>query len=210
MDGLAPIWPQSRTQFDGISLGDAWPCSSMPPAPGWERIVCFHKLTQWMAYSLMVPMQKLVGVTWAGEYLLTGLPEYRNGGLLIDLGLLILKEPQEKRGLEAYHQNSKKAGQPNVEVVPMFTPEDDVIVEWRACTLGFLDMLLPEVNAALGFEGDQALSLAQVLEAGTWKVRLLFIEAFGYRELIYYHTGWPRNSRILTPKYKRTPHHDSF
>ncbi|RPB26694.1 DUF1688-domain-containing protein [Terfezia boudieri ATCC MYA-4762] len=169
MDGLAPIWPQSRTQFDGISLGDAWPCSSMPPAPGWERIVCFHKLTQWMAYSLMVPMQKLADVTWAGEYLLTGLPEYRNGGLLIDLGLLTLKEAQEKRGLEAYHQNAKKAGQPNVEVVPMFTPDDDVIVEWRACTLGFLDMLLPEVNRGLGFEGDQALSLAQVLEAGTWK-----------------------------------------
>ena len=167
MDGLAPIWPQSRIQCDGVSLGDAWPCSSMLSG---ERIVCFHKLTQWMAYSLMVPMNKLAGINWAGEYLLTGLPEYRNGGLLIDLGLLTLKEVQEKRGVGTYHQNSKKAGQPCVEVVPTFSPEDDVIVEWRACTLGFLDMLLPEVNKALGLEGDKSLSLAQMLEAGTWKV----------------------------------------
>ncbi|RPA87331.1 DUF1688-domain-containing protein [Ascobolus immersus RN42] len=169
MDGLAPIWPESRTQVDGISLGDAWSCSSMPPAPGWERIVPFHKLTQWLAYSLMVPMTKLMGIQWAGEELLTGLPEYRNGGLLIDLGLLTLKEPQLKRGLDNYAQNAKIEGQPNVEVVPMFTPDDDVIVEWRSATLGFLDILLAEVNKTLGLVGDQELTLAQMLEAGTWK-----------------------------------------
>ncbi|RPB03525.1 DUF1688-domain-containing protein [Choiromyces venosus 120613-1] len=169
MDGLAPIWPQSRTQFDGVSLGDAWHCSSMPPAPGWERIVPFHKLTQWLTYSLMVPMSKLMGVMWAGEHLLTGLPEYRNGGLLIDTGLLTLKAPQMERGIKAYHANAKKAGQPNVEVVPLFTPDDDVIVEWRACTLGFLDMLLGEVNNLLGLKEGERLNLAQMLEAGTWK-----------------------------------------
>lgn len=170
MDGLAPIWPESRTQFDGISLGDAWSCSSMPPAPGWERIVPFHKLTQWLTYSLIVPMSKIMGVTFAGEELLTGLPEYRNGGLFIDLGLLTLKPQQTERGLEKYHENAKKAGQPNVEVVPMFTPDDDVIVEWRAVTIGFLDLLLEEVNKLLGLSGPDALSLAQMLEAGTWKV----------------------------------------
>ncbi|KAL7271463.1 hypothetical protein RUND412_005774 [Rhizina undulata] len=169
MDGLAPIWPSSRTMVDGISLGDAWPCSSMPPAPGWERIVAFHKLTQWLAYSLMVPMQKLMGIRWAGEYLLTGLPEYRNGGLLIDTGLLTLKPHHVERGIANYHSNAKKAGQPNVEVVPMFSPDDDVIVEWRAVTVGFLDMLLSEVNGLLGLGGEHALSLAQMLEAGTWK-----------------------------------------
>ncbi|KAH8150996.1 uncharacterized protein LAJ45_04697 [Morchella importuna] len=169
MEGLAPIWPQSRTQFDGVSLGDAWPCSSMPPAPGWERIVPFHKLTQWLTYSLMVPMSKLMGVMWAGEHLLTGLPEYRNGGLLIDTGLLTLKQPQMERGIQAYHANAKKAGQPNVEVVPLFGPEDDVIIEWRACTLGFLDMLLGEVNNLLDLRNGDQLTLAQMLEAGTWK-----------------------------------------
>ena len=173
MDGLAPIWPASRTQFDGISLGDAWLCSSMPPAPGWERIVPFHKLTQWLAYSVMVPMNKIMGIIWAGEHLLTGLPEYRNGGLLIDLGLLTLKDPQTKRGLEAYNLNAKRTGTPCMEVAPMFAPEDDVIVEWRAVTVGFLDMLQPAVNKLLGLEGEHALSLAQILEAGTWKVRII-------------------------------------
>lgn len=170
MDGLAPIWPQSRTQFDGISLGDAWPCSSMPPAPGWERIVPFHKLTQWLTYSLLVPMSKLMGIMFVGEQLLTGLPEYRNGGLLIDTGLLTLKPNQTKRGIDRYNENAKKAGQPNMEVVPMFTPDDDVIVEWRAATLGFLDLLLEEVNKKLGLGDSDGLKLAQMLEAGTWKV----------------------------------------
>ncbi|KAI5844176.1 hypothetical protein BZA05DRAFT_410148 [Tricharina praecox] len=169
MDGLAPIWPQSRTQFDGISLGDAWPCSSMPPAPGWERIVPFHKLTQWLTYSLLVPMSKLMGIMFVGEQLLTGLPEYRNGGLLIDTGLLTLKPNQTKRGIDRYNENAKKAGQPNMEVVPMFTPDDDVIVEWRAATLGFLDLLLEEVNKKLGLGDSDGLKLAQMLEAGTWK-----------------------------------------
>jgi len=118
----------------------------------------------------MVPMNKLMNVVWAGESLLTGLPEYRNGGLLIDTGLLTLKAPQMKRGLEAYNANSKKDGQPNYEVVPMFSPEDDVIVEWRACTVQYLDLLLPEVNKRLGLSGADGLTLAQMLEAGTWKV----------------------------------------
>lgn len=169
MDGLAPIWPQTRTQFDGISLGDAWPCSSMPPAPGWERIVPFHKLTQWLTYSLLVPMSKLMGIIFVGEQLLTGLPEYRNGGLFIDTGLLTLKPQQAERGIQRFHENAKKAGQPNMEVVPMFTPDDDVIIEWRAATLGFLDLLLGEVNKLLGLGEGDGLSLAQMLEAGTWK-----------------------------------------
>src|SRR5690606_14779748 len=167
---LGPIWPASRTQDDGLSLGDAWPCSSTPPATGWERLVPIHKLTQWLAYSLMVPISRLLGVHWAGEELLTGLPEYRNGGLLIDQGLLTLKPAQMERGLKAYAANAKKEGQPSVEVVPLFTPDDDVIVEWRAATLGFLDILRVEVNKSLGLHGPDQLSLAQVLEAGTWKV----------------------------------------
>jgi len=174
IDGLSSIWPATRTQIDGISLGDAWPCSSMPhspPAEPWENIVPFHKLTQWLCYSLMVPMTKLLHIHFAGAELLTGLPEYRNGGLLIDTGLLTLKETESKRGLEAYRRNAMLEGQPNMEVVPLFNASDDVIVEWRAVTVGFLDELLGEVNRMLGLKskGD-ALTLAQMLEAGTWKV----------------------------------------
>lgn len=74
------------------------------------------------------------------------------------------------RGLEQYQRNAQIQGQPNVEVVPMFMADDDVIVEWRAATVGFLDELLAEVNAMLGLSGSDGLSLAQMLEAGSWKV----------------------------------------
>ncbi|KAF7502774.1 hypothetical protein GJ744_005164 [Endocarpon pusillum] len=171
-DGLAPIWPDSRTQINGVSIGDAWPCSSMPrspPAQPWENIVPFHKLTQWLCYSLMVPMTKLLNIQFAGSELLTGLPEYRNGGLLIDTGLLTLKVADMERGIVAYKHNAELTGQPSMEVIPMFEAADDVIVEWRALTVGFLDMLLDAVNKGLRLTGEERLSLAQMLEAGSWK-----------------------------------------
>jgi hypothetical protein len=139
------------------------------PTQPWENIVPFHKLTQWLTYSLMVPMQRLSNVHFVGMELMTGLPEYRNGGLLVDTGLLTLKEEDMERGLEQYHENATRRGQPNMEVVPLFTADDDVIVEWRALTVGFLDLLLEEVNTLLGLSGKERLSLAQMLEAGTWK-----------------------------------------
>ncbi|KAJ5343217.1 uncharacterized protein N7506_003041 [Penicillium brevicompactum] len=173
MDGFSPIWPPSRTQIDGVPIGDAWKCSDLPnspPAQQWESIVPFHKLTQWLCYSIMVPMSKLMSIHFAGSDLLTGLPEYRNGGLLIDLGLLCLKADDMQRGIDAYKENARIKGQPNVEVAPLFSADDDVIVEWRAVTVGFLDELLEEVNSQLGLSGsEEQLSLAQMLEAGTWK-----------------------------------------
>lgn len=174
MNGLVKIWPATRTQIDGVPLGDAWPCYSMPShsTQPWENIVPFHKLTQWLTYSLMVPMQKLANIRFVGVELMTGLPEYRNGGLLVDTGLLTLKPDDAKRGLEQYQMNATRQGQPNVEVVPLFTADDDVIVEWRAVTVGFLDELLAEVNTLLKLNGDDKLSLAQMLEAGTWKVSI--------------------------------------
>lgn len=132
----------------------------------------FHKLTQWLCYSLMVPMTKLMQIHFAGVELMTGLPEYRNGGLLVDTGLLTLKPADAMRGLQQYQQNAMISGQPNVEVVPLFTADDDVVIEWRALTVGFLDELLLEVNKLLGLRAKDKLNLAQMLEAGTWKVCL--------------------------------------
>ncbi|KAK4137737.1 DUF1688-domain-containing protein [Trichocladium antarcticum] len=192
MNGLAPIWPPSRTAINGVSLGDAWPCSSMPqpaqspssptfsPFPNstgqsngvapWESILPFHKLTQWLTYSLMQPMQTIMKIQFAGQELLTGLPEYRNGGLFIDLGVLTLKPEEEERGLQHYTEYCQRTGSSGVEVAPMFDPGDDVVVEWRGVTVGFLDMLCTEVNKSLRKElAGHELSLAQVLEAGSWK-----------------------------------------
>lgn len=118
----------------------------------------------------MAPMSKLLNIRFAGVELLTGLPEYRNGGLFIDTGFLTLKEPDLKRGLQAYKNNAMVTGQPSMEVVPLFPADDDVVVEWRALTISLLDDLLIEVNRMLGLQGPDALSLAQMLEAGSWKV----------------------------------------
>lgn len=159
--------------MDGVSLGDAWECSALPkspPAQSWESIVPFHKLTQWLCYSIMVPMGRLMNIYFSGSDLLTGLPEYRNGGLFIDMGLLNLKEYDLDRGIKAYKNNAQYKGQPKVEVVPLFAADDDVIVEWRAATVGFLDDILVEVNHQLGLRPEDYITLPQMLEAGTWKV----------------------------------------
>ena len=178
MDGLSPIWPDTRTRIGNKSLGDAWPCSSMPQYNEqyphtqhiWENIVPFHKLTQWLCYSVMAPMTRLLDIHFAGADLLTGLPEYRNGGLFIDTGLLRLTSQAVQKGVENFSDNCRMNGHPHMEIVPMFEAGDDVVVEWRAITVGLLDMTVVEVNKMLGLEGENKLSLAQVLEAGTWKV----------------------------------------
>jgi hypothetical protein len=175
MTGLGPIWPAKRTQLNGASLGDSWPCRALPQPPAaapWEGIAPFHKLTQWLCYSLMPPMARLVGARFAHAELLTGLPEYRNGGLLLDTGLLTLREPERERGEAAYKVHMAATGARCMEVVPVFAPDDDVVVEWRCVTVGFLDEIHAAVNEELGLQGSQRLSLAQVLEAGTWKVGL--------------------------------------
>lgn len=103
---------------------------------------------------------------------MTGLPEYRNGGLFVDTGVLTLKDEDLKRGEETFKSEAKKNGESGSEVVPCFEASDDVIVEWRAVTVGFLDELLDRVNKQLGLgqwgEGEP-LSLPQMLEAGSWK-----------------------------------------
>ena len=86
---LSPIWP-SGSKVQGLPAGDVWPHRWAGGAVGetaaqvdrtTEGWVPFHKLSQWMSYSLLEPLQ-WAGVTVTGLEALTGLPEYRNGGLL--------------------------------------------------------------------------------------------------------------------------------
>ncbi|KAJ3577763.1 hypothetical protein NPX13_g2804 [Xylaria arbuscula] len=75
-----------------------------------------------------------------------------------------------KRGLENYNNYCTRTGTKGVEVAPMFEPGDDVIVEWRGVTVGFLDKLCADVNVMLQDElNGGELTLAQLLEAGSWK-----------------------------------------
>ncbi|CAI7634661.1 unnamed protein product [Penicillium glandicola] len=157
---LIPIWPSDRTHLNGQPIGDAWPLRALSQQAGSEsnpysNIQPFHKLTQWLAYSLMVPFSRLLSVSWSNTELGTGLPEYRNGGLLVDMGVLELKPESLQRGL------SLSGGS-----LPSFGAGDDEIVEWRAMTVALLDVLHTKILARL--DGVQ-LSLPQVLEAGSWK-----------------------------------------
>ncbi|KAI9664274.1 MAG: hypothetical protein M1831_002453 [Alyxoria varia] len=169
LEGFSQIWPGTRTQWEGKALGDAWHCESMPFAPtDWRSIVPFHKLSQWLAYSVIQLIERMMPVDFFGKEHLTGLPEYRNGGLFVDLGVLQLRSAEVLRGFECYKE-SLPANQQSEDLMPMFKADDDAIVEWRAATVGLLDVLHKRVNEYLGLEGGSRLSLAQVLEAGSWK-----------------------------------------
>lgn len=100
IDGLAAIWPASRTTLGGTPLGDVWPCEALRGSKSHfsegDDLVPFHKLTGWTTYSLLEPMQVILKWKFDGLEDLTGLPEYRNGQLPITLsafaGLITDKE----------------------------------------------------------------------------------------------------------------------
>ena len=141
--GLGPIWPE-RLQCDGVNLGDVWPHPAAGGVGPTAGLVPFHKLSQWLAYSLIEPLGE-AGVTVTGVDRLTGLAEYRNGGLFLDTGVLTPRHPAVVRDLHR--------------------PGDEVVVEWRALTVALLDRLAPLVRERLGAAD---LSLASILEGGTW------------------------------------------
>lgn len=145
LSSLSPIWLSHNTIGD-IPLGDCWRHEAVTGpglTAGWMP---FHKLTQWLTYSLIEPFE------WAGIDVLdidalTALPEYRNGGLLLDSGVLALR-------------HSPGPGQ-------TWEPGHELIVEWRALTVALLDELAPLVRSCLGVDA-QRMPLARVLEGGTW------------------------------------------
>ncbi|KAJ1719245.1 hypothetical protein LPJ53_005958 [Coemansia erecta] len=164
--GLAPVWPASRTQLDGQSLGDVWPCTTLVAAVAagdtTDALVPFHKLSQWLCWSLLEVVVRLGGFEVEGTEQLTGLPEYRNGGLLVDMGVLTLHKEDRERGLQ--HPEAS-------EDVPLFDGSDPVIVEWRALTVALLDRVAEGVKERCCKDGEDVpdMLLARVLEGGTWK-----------------------------------------
>ena len=142
---LGPIWP-SRLTLGGVPLGDCWRHSALKVDDATDGLVPLHKLSQWLAYSLIEPLQ------WAGIEVveidgLTGLAEYRNGGLFIDTGALALRDPaaaQLEHGVDS-----------------------ELVVEWRALTVALLDRLAEVVRARLKMDRDR-LPLARILQGGTW------------------------------------------
>ncbi len=143
LDGLGPIW-LTGSALDGVPLGDVWRhphAGGSGSTAGW---VPLHKLSQWLAYSLFEPFE------WAGIMVtdrdhLTALPEYRNGGLLLDAGVLHLVDVAD--GARTWDVG------------------DELVIEWRALTVALIDELAPRIRAHLA---APALPLACILEGGTW------------------------------------------
>ena len=145
LDHLSPIW-LTGSELEGVPLGDCWQhpaAGGSGTTAGW---VPFHKLSQWLTYSLLEPFE------WAGITLtdldgMTGLPEYRNGGLLLDTQVLL---PRDSNFAER-----------------QYTAANEAIIEWRALTVALVDELAPLVRARLGKTAAE-MPLACILEGGTW------------------------------------------
>ncbi|KAI8148745.1 hypothetical protein BJV82DRAFT_505446 [Fennellomyces sp. T-0311] len=152
------------------SLGDVYPSSAIQNAnnpQSTDHYVPFHKMSQWLVYSIIEPMERLLGATIEGTELLTPLPEFRNGGLLMDTGFISLKQHEYNRGIENYHKNSLLPGQPKIEVAPMFEMDDPVIVEWRALTTAYLDIVAERVRDVLRLNRNK-LTLTRLMDGATW------------------------------------------
>jgi hypothetical protein len=145
LEALGPIW-QDRLTLGDIDLGDCWRHPAMKRDDATDGLVPIHKLSQWLSYSLVEPLQT-AGVEVVDLDGLTGLAEYRNGGLFIDFGVLGLKDPAD-------------AERP-------WPVSDPLVVAWRAMTVALLDRIAPLVRAELGVSAE-AMPLASVLEGGTW------------------------------------------
>jgi hypothetical protein len=163
LESLSRIWPAANVIAIGgtgpgdavggvspndpvLALGDCWRHSAVHGPGLTNGWMPFHKLSQWLTYSLIEPFE------WAGVKVrhleaLTALPEYRNGGLLLDSGAIVPRDP-------ALLERSWKVG-------------DEFIVEWRALTIALLDELAARMRKMLG-RSEEELPLACVLEGGTW------------------------------------------
>lgn len=145
LEALGPIWAD-RLTIEGVPLGDCWRHPAIRRSDATDGLVPLHKLSQWLAYSLIEPLQA-AGLEVIDVDGLTGLAEYRNGGLFVDTGVLRLAGPGDA---ERPHQVS-----------------DPLIVAWRAMTVALLDRLAPEVRSRLGV-APLGFPLARMLEGGTW------------------------------------------
>jgi hypothetical protein len=144
LDGLSSIWP-SGLVVDGFPLGDAGRHPAVRTADATDRIVPFHKLSQWLAYSLIEPLE-MAGLTVERLDELTALAEYRNGGLLLDLGAI---RPRASIDLRNRYEISS-----------------ELVVEWRALTVALIERLLAPVRRELGL--DLSFTIPRLLQGGTW------------------------------------------
>ncbi|HEV7447838.1 MAG TPA: DUF1688 family protein [Steroidobacteraceae bacterium] len=145
LEALGPIW-QGRPSLGGVPLGDCWPHPALVGQSPEDGYAPLHKLSQWLTYSLLEPLEN-AGISVSNVQELTGLAEYRNGGLFVDMGVL---NPRERAALST-----------------TYAVKDPFVVGWRALTVALLDRLAPLVGTRLGLT-PELFPLPCVLEGGTW------------------------------------------
>lgn len=148
IEGLESIWPSTHAS---VRRGDVWVYSPLKViGQAMSDLVPFHKLSQWLTYSLLEPLEGL-GLHFTDMHLMTGLAEYRNGGIFVDAGVLIPK-PKDQELI---------AARTEVDV------GSELVVEWRALTVMLLDKVAEGMRTKLGFTPEE-FPLAKVLQGGTW------------------------------------------
>ena len=145
LQGMGEIWPDG-SWIDNVAIGDAGYHEVVKRSDVTDGIVPFHKLSQWMSYSLIEPLQE-AGFKVNNLDALTGLAEYRNGGLFIDTQAISLKDRTQ---LEVVHD-----------------PKSPLIVEWRALTVVLLDKLAEKIRRSTNTDSG-SMPLASILQGGTW------------------------------------------
>lgn len=144
IEGFESVWPENHS---GVRRGDVWVASELKKVgQTGSDMVPFHKLSQWLTYSLLEPFHRL-GIQFTDLNLMTGLAEYRNGGLFIDMGVLIPRKD------EYTHMT--------------FDVGSELVVEWRALTIVLLDEVAKIVRVKLN-KTEEELPLVRVLQGGTW------------------------------------------
>ena len=132
---------------DSALVGDIWRHKAVESETNPLGLVPFHKILQWLTYSLLEPLEHF-GLKIVDVEKLTGLPEYRNGGLFIDHEVLKVKA-----------MSSNQAG---LDIASEF------VIEWRALTIGLLDRLKPLVVELLTSNQQLDLTMGQFLQGGSW------------------------------------------
>ena len=145
LQGMGEIWPDG-SWIDNVAIGDAGYHEVVKRSDITDGIVPFHKLSQWMSYSLIEPLQE-AGFKVNNLDALTGLAEYRNGGLFIDTKAISLKDRTQ---LEVVHD-----------------PKSPLVVEWRALTVVLLDKLAEKIRRSTNTDSG-SMPLASILQGGTW------------------------------------------
>jgi hypothetical protein len=145
---FSPLWVDGLN-IAGTPIGDVGFHPALSPLVANDpnsRWIPFHKLAQWLICSLVEPFEE-----WRHEvlglYCLSGLAEYRNGGLFIDFGVLRLRDPSL--------------------AAPLHSPDSVLIAEWRGLTLQLLSLLRLRLCDRWQMTPDQ-LPMIKVLQGGSW------------------------------------------